>query len=853
MKLLFSVLFVLGLLSFSFATTYSGDGARQLNVSDSITSSNGFTVTVNTINWHPDVNQQPIIDNVNYDVSYDGSTIATPTLLSGESYTASTLGGTKNVTITTVSLGYATISSVNADGAVTLTTVPYANTKVLSKTYVAPASPPVNISVNFVSITSSPSVYGVTITWSTNPTSKGTVYLLNGSGGAVLQNFSDDSFLSTHNSYFSSLKSFSPYYFKITACTATNCINSTEQNFTTKPVIPVISRVNATNILDQNATIVWYTDVVSDSTVFYRRKGDTPWIQAPPPGLIDVKLLKDISVIDTSKIEKYVKNSGGITKSVNSSSGSTDSSSVVPSVINPSIITSPLIPKSSLIGYKATDKYKDLDTETLNVIIKQNHTIKLSYLRDNTTYEYFVQSCADQCANSTIKDAAGYVEPKSNEAFILGFNSYLNFRTKLSLTPPLVSIYADNTDIQHGSSVILTVSGQALARGASITSTALDWDDDDGHHTIYPKFGGDAQTFVPASLPSTGVVSVTFDGTGNHDVIFSATDSYGTTSSRTISINVESNSACSATGAKYYPSDTSCTDKWPNAGGAGINYNSPIGACHAYEVCSNDLDYMNADAESCCSAQRDFSVNPKQTKGYSYDKNAACDAAISNVKKKNPMIALNETTSMKLCKADYLVYAVGSKAVYMKDYYRAEACCADDSGICDPNKYPHFQASNPWPQSNMVFNSLSCTYTHYDYFFSSTNKPKVGWWASDVDSSKNNYAFVDAPAHSSVNILNTGTCVDYSFVVATALRKSGFASNEVMSVAAPGHLYNAVWLPGDNKYTFIDTVGNSGGEFFSGPGWMWNQNKTNHCSYTACSNDLGMRTCPVKGTEMTGC
>ncbi len=818
------LLFLIVVFSSSFALTYSEDGTYKLNTTDSIISSNDFTVTVTKINWHYDTNQQIIFDNAVYSISYGESIIATPTLSETETYTASSPDSKKNVTVTAVHLDYAN----NPEGG---PIVPYVNTKVKSTTYKPPE--PI-IDIKFSSITSTPGLYDVKINWSTNTSSNGTLQLRNISGGVVWKTALDSSISTDHSIYIVGLKSNTYYYFTISACTEKSCITSDEKTFITKPVIPVISKVNATPE-DTTATIEWYTDVPSNAIVYYRKKGNTAWIRVPPADIMSINDLQKyfVSPDDNTKIINPVKTSG--TNPVTLLEGKVTIFAAYNGVVYDS----------------GVGKY--IDPEIIKLVVKQKHTIKLSSLKNDTTYEYFVQSCVDQCSNSTIEDAAGYIVPikVSKNYRVIGAEDYLTFHTKLTLTAPDIQITADNTNIQHGSSVTLTMSRKAVTPGAYLVSSTLKWNDNDGQHTLIPlfqKFDGSGQTFVPDE--NTAVASVTFIGTGSHTITFSVTDNYSSTSSKDIAINVLANSACSATGAKYYPSDTPCTDKWPNQGGAGINYNSGIGACHATEVCSNDLDYMNADAESCCNGERVFSDKPQQI-AYDYDKNDACDAAISNTKKKKPMTSLDATNSMKICKASYLVYAIGSKAVYLKDYYTAEFCCSNNDNLC--SKKTKFQAGDPWPQSNIKMNALYCYYTHYDIFFDSWNEPKKGWWTSDSNPSGNNNAAVDAPAHSSVNIMNTGSCVDYSFVVTTALRKSGFTANEIMSVRAPGHLYNAVWLPGDDMYTFIDTVGNTGGDFFSGQGWKWSGNKTNHCSYDACSNDLGMITCPKKGTEMAGC
>ena len=194
---------------------------------------------------------------------------------------------------------------------------------------------------------------------------------------------------------------------------------------------------------------------------------------------------------------------------------------------------------------------------------------------------------------------------------------------------------------------------------------------------------------------------------------------------------------------------------------------------------------MAKDAESCCNGERIFSDQPSQNRGYGYDKNAACDVAIADTKGKGAMTSLGSDSSMKYCKAAYLVRGIGSQAIYVKDYYTAEACCKDAS-FCG-NAGPRYQAYTPWPMSNIKYNVLWCYY--YDNWIFGKS-PKDGWYGSDTDPAANNNALADFPAHATVNTMNTGTCVDYSFVVTTSLRKIGFTKNQIMSARAPGHLYN---------------------------------------------------------------
>ena len=89
------------------------------------------------------------------------------------------------------------------------------------------------------------------------------------------------------------------------------------------------------------------------------------------------------------------------------------------------------------------------------------------------------------------------------------------------------------------------------------------------------------------------------------------------------------------------------------------------------------------------------------------------------------------------------------------------------------------------------------------------------------------------PAHATVNILQTGVCVDYAAALATALRKAGYSKSEAMVAASlgydlpllgdhPGHAYNLVKLPGEEGYHIVDTTGNGEGINPEGlPHYFW--------------------------------
>jgi len=833
-KKIFFLAAFLVLAGLSFPTSHNGDGTYKLLINDSIISDNDFTVKVTGISY---TSGQDLltVDNVTYLITSPGFDTKSITLAGQGSYTATADNETRNVTITAVSLGYDTV------GTIALVVVPYAYTDVESSTFIPPTP-----DLNITSVNITPSYFSATVNWGTNKSANGTARLYDDYHALKATAYKSTPGFSFTTS-FSNLSSNSNYSVLITACTDEWCVNSTK-NFSTLPVVPEITNVKVLAHGDVWANIYWETDVKSDERVFYRKSGDSIWSQVPSPSDPWKKMREFIAYepgviipggpgpledlwkgIDQQQQYSAPKEKTALLAAAGSYASTYISIQTL--ALNHLGITTDAGKYS--ISSDIIAKAPNLDV--LAKLARQEHQINLKDLSDQTTYEYRVSSCADKCANSSI----------------------YTFTTNRTNLPPTIEVVSSKNPISFGTSEVLYLRFYANNPGADISSVLLSWNDG-VTKTMVPKYSGDPLTFAPApsggSARKEAVVSITFANSGLHIIKVSAVDSIGMNASKDIAVSVQKNKTiCTGTSAIYFPPDTTCTNTWPNDPQGGIDYNTGIGKCHAFEVCDPSLDYVLADAENCCNGQRTFSTNPEQNMGYSYDKNLVCDNAITNTRNSGGMTTLGSEPSMKLCKASYIVYGLGSGAVYMKDYYTGEFCCADSSSICPSN--PHFSAG-PWPASNIHFGELDCYYTKFNYLFGTSYYPKKGWYSSDTDPTANNNAAVDIPPHSSINIMNTGTCVDYSFAITTLMRKAGFGQSEIMTMNAPGHAYNLVWLPGASKYTFIDTVGNTGGDFFTGPSWGWTSKGAHqdHCTFRSdkCSNDLGMFTCPSK-TSIEGC
>lgn len=183
-------------------------------------------------------------------------------------------------------------------------------------------------------------------------------------------------------------------------------------------------------------------------------------------------------------------------------------------------------------------------------------------------------------------------------------------------------------------------------------------------------------------------------------------------------------------------------------------------------------------------------------------------------------------------------------------------CCNIDEykwfwcwGICWPSCWGDFEPVNCYDGVHPNTDLLRCRWD--------TDQTPNGW-VSDTDISENDCCFSDLPAHASTEILETGTCVDYSVVLTTLLRMSGYKADEVYSTRSDcpgdsGHCFNLIKFPSDSKYTLVDTVGNCAGYH---PMKLPRCNGCYYWNYENCANDNGRVSCPersdVWGAEWSG-
>jgi len=262
---------------------------------------------------------------------------------------------------------------------------------------------------------------------------------------------------------------------------------------------------------------------------------------------------------------------------------------------------------------------------------------------------------------------------------------------------------------------------------------------------------------------------------------------------------------------KYHFQSTGelCSTDWPTGEGPKVKMNTILDGCELFETGSAEMDYVIRDARRCCNGQENSEL---------------CEFARSHSTLSDP------EQNLKRCMGIYIIKAVGEYAKYIKGYFEPECNCADGTiPSKQDNPYAGQCNSDNFYEFNQNARSLPCRET------------KEIVWESDTDMSQNNCNIVEPPAHATLNILQTGTCADYSVLVTTLLRKAGYKPNEVFSVDQTIHATNLVKLPGDSKYHHVDTTGNKVGIVFDGwfPGRDYNK-----IGRWGCYNDKGHFRCP---------
>jgi len=278
--------------------------------------------------------------------------------------------------------------------------------------------------------------------------------------------------------------------------------------------------------------------------------------------------------------------------------------------------------------------------------------------------------------------------------------------------------------------------------------------------------------------------------------------------------------------------------------------NTESDSCDLIEVCDPELDFIIRDAITCAE-HPDYATRYTGTR--SAEKICACGLA----RAASGIDTDYNPSTYKRALAHYVIYGFGSCHAYMQGYFHGEFCCAGNDKLCpdtcsywgvNPPAWEMGTAAScdpdPMAQPDFQMGGHRCEY--YDaWIFGKYGKE--GYWNSDTNYRSNSDSVTDVPVHASIQRLSTGTCVDYSFAITTFLRKAGYSHEDVFSVNGEGHGYNLLRFPGETKFHYVDTVGNTGGDIYGGTGYPAIYNATGLCvtwyDYctkmdAGCSNDF---------------
>ena len=324
------------------------------------------------------------------------------------------------------------------------------------------------------------------INWTTNKPADGVIdYGVTTSYGGVR---SHTALLTIHRFDISGLQPGTQYQYRITSKdAANNSATSANFSFTTASpsdvTPPSISGVNAVNLTNNTATIVWVTDETSDSLVEYgtsisygSTKPDSAFVQNHSVTL--TSLLQNTTYHYRVKSKDGANNTGTstsflfTTSNVDTVAPAISNVSVTPTGSGATVTWSTDEPSNSSMDYGLTTAYGSNKADASIVV---SHSLVLTGLAENTLYNYKLYST----------DSAGNTGNSAN----------LTFKT-LDVTAPTISNVAVNPS---GTSAVITWS----------TNEAADSLIDYGLTSGYGSNKSDAAMVTSHSLTLTGLTENT--------------------------------------------------------------------------------------------------------------------------------------------------------------------------------------------------------------------------------------------------------------------------------------------------------------------------------------------------------
>ena len=219
---------------------------------------------------------------------------------------------------------------------------------------------------------------------------------------------------------------------------------------------------------------------------------------------------------------------------------------------------------------------------------------------------------------------------------------------------------------------------------------------------------------------------------GWHNITLTITNDSGSSDRAFVEIGIAEPWVCGKVNPrpKYYPLDTPCQDIWPNA----------PEQCQQMEVCHPEPGLDCGGGHRLL--RRDASA------GHSL---LRCLQQTQEGTGKSAVAFTSSTPS-------------DQQARYMQGYALFKACCSgypECTRMCSPSLAGTCSFKEGF---NENVANLSCRPEEWG----------VSAWRSDTNMSENSAVMGMFPTHATVNILQTGVCIDYAAAVTTMLRKAGY-------------------------------------------------------------------------------
>ena len=287
------------------------------------------------------------------------------------------------------------------------------------------------------------------ISWTTDEPATGQVFYRRLGDSTYQQSAVNSTLVTTHSLQLGELDSGTTYEYNVRSVDAVgnSATSSPDQTFTTTDTsAPQIGSVQVGSVTESSAQITWTTDQAADSQVFYRRSGDSTYLQTTVNPVLVTNHSVPLSGLDPGTTYEYNVRSAdsagnAAVSSPDQTFTTTDTAAPQLSSIQSSAVTgtSAVItwtsdePADSQVFYRRSGDSTYQQTLVDSTLVT-SHTVALSSLDSSTAYDYHVRS-ADSSGNATVSS------PDQNFTTATTSFSYITVEAEAgTLTAPIVVV-----------------------------------------------------------------------------------------------------------------------------------------------------------------------------------------------------------------------------------------------------------------------------------------------------------------------------------------------------------------------------------------------------------------------------